>query len=170
MDLVYSGQMLIADHMRMDKILKEIYEADATREMQAPTSGRWTVMEDSALQKASYDLRAKWSRFEEGLTNHFQVEETFLFPILRHVNPSEAATLAAEHQRLRQMLMEIGTGVNLSHSPIAQRFFTELAQHAFRENGMLYTWSNTNVPEQTTSLIRGRLVKTFPDLNTMVTM
>jgi len=170
MDLEYAGQILIADHIRMDKILKEIYDADHTREEQTPMSGRWTVMEDSALQKASYDLRAKWVKFEEGLTNHFAAEETFLFPLLRQVNPSEAAALTTEHNRLRNLLGEIGTGVNLSQSPLAQRFFSELAQHAYRENAVFYPWANSNTPDQSLNLLRSRLQKTFMDLNSVVTM
>jgi iron-sulfur cluster repair protein YtfE (RIC family) len=170
MELVYAGQILIADHIRMDKVLKEIYDADQAREAQAPASGRWTVMEDSALQKAAYELRAKWVKFEESLTNHFQTEETFVLPVLRQVNPGEAAALLTEHNRLRALLSEIGTGVNLSHSPIAARFFQELASHAYRENALMYPWANTNLPQQTVDLLRTRLQRTFPDLGTVITL
>lgn len=165
---MHAGQILIADHIRMDKVLKEIYDADHTRDAQVPVSGRWTVMDDSAMQKAAYELRAKWVKFEESLTNHFAAEETFIFPLLRQFNMAEASALLAEHNRLRTLLTEIGTGVNLSTSPLAARFFSELAAHVFRENALTYAWANTNVPEATVALLRTRLQRTFPDLTSVV--
>jgi hemerythrin-like domain-containing protein len=109
---------------------------------------------------------------EEGLQNHFATEETFLFPMFRAVDPREAMTLQAEHQSLRETLLDLGggVGVNLARSPQATRFAELLASHTRREEAMLYRWANTNLPPQTVEMVRSRLQRTFKALSAVVVM
>lgn len=164
------GQMLTADHARLEQLLVESFQIAHHLEQQGPASSR--LVTNDAHAQVLGQLRGKWVELEEGLQNHFATEETFLFPMFRALDMREAMALQAEHQSLRETLLEIGggVGVNLARSPMATRFAELLASHTRREEAMLYRWANANLPPQTTEMIRSRLLRTFKSLSSVVVM
>lgn len=95
------------------------------------------------------DVRAIWTRFDSGLSAHFDAEERHLLPLFAREEPNEAAGLLAEHAAFRTMLNELGVGVDLRSVSldVARGFIESLRAHAHREDHLFYRWAERRVDE-----------------------
>jgi hypothetical protein len=171
---LYPGQILLADHQRIDQLLGQVLQVlDTTSPDALSSSGRFRSYDDGGPQSQrdpTLKLRNLWMEIEEGLTNHMATEEALLFTAFRTADMREAMVLQAEHQHIRASLTELTAGV-VTRPELIRRFLQDLTSHSRREDALLYRWSNQYVPPQTTEAIRTRLQRTFKELgNTVVTM
>jgi hypothetical protein len=84
-----------------------------------------------------------WARFERELQEHFCDEQIYLFPAFSQAHPEEARPLLAEHAQIRQLVTELGIGVEL-HNVRAERIeklLVMLRAHSQREDELLYPWA-----------------------------
>ena len=89
------------------------------------------------------EIRSTWTEFERRLLVHFDTEERFILPLFERVNPEETAAVRAEHAWIRQLLGELGVGVDLHlvRLELAREFIDFLRAHAQREEVLLYRWA-----------------------------
>ncbi len=89
------------------------------------------------------EIRSTWTEFERRLLAHFENEELFILPLFERVNPEEAAAVRAEHAWIRQLLSELGVGVDLHlvRLELARDFIGFLRAHAKREEVLMYSWA-----------------------------
>lgn len=160
------GQMLLADHERIEGMLKELYQlATELESIMPPTSSRFGFQEpDPAYEDAKAKVQAKWLAIEESLMNHFAAEETFLFPVLKQVDLQEAMALLGEHQAIRAALGQIGQGAAIVSSPHTHHFARLLFEHTKRESALLYAWASAHAPPNIADTLRIRLKRTFREL------
>ena len=113
---------LRAEHARLEVIYERLLEAYH--------AGSWR------------DVAAEWERFEPALRAHMDLEERFVFPSFRAVDPEEAEHLQWEHDQLRSRLEVLGVNVELhAVTPIdAEELIERLRAHRAREERLLYPW------------------------------
>ena len=164
--MIHIGHILNEDHLRIDRLLGEVFQLAQAFDVQAPTSARGRRLGDEpdpALERMKSEIHIKWNAIEAGLLNHMQAEETFLFPVLRQMDMQEAIALQGEHQALRSTFTEIGTGVVIATSPITAHFANLLRTHTKRETELLYAWASAHAPANVAETLRVRLKRTFLD-------
>ena len=126
-----------------------ITDLDAVFGLQKAYSG-WTLSSIEALSERQKNLQQTIDRFEEGLRNHFAVEEKDLAPLLGEVLMK---ALALEHGEIASQINEARTLVTnmrlegltqeeaLSRKSQVQKVVSEtfhlVEQHAARENTLL---------------------------------
>ena len=78
-------------------------------------------------------------------------EDRELLPALARIDPEEAAALAADHQRLRARLTEVGVGVDLhaTRAHDVRELIVDLGKHAWREGELMYRWAGDVFDEPT---------------------
>jgi hypothetical protein len=86
------------------------------------------------------EATAMFARFEKQLDRHLTVEDEVLLPLLRRTHPDEAEALATDHERFRAWLLELGVGVDLhlTRDTTVAAFAAFLAEHAQREDRLMY--------------------------------
>lgn len=84
--------------------------------------------------------REAWDRVERALLAHLDAEESWLFPGLSAIAPSEAQLLSDEHAELRRIMGELGLAFdrNVMGSVAVEAFSVRLADHSEREAVVLY--------------------------------
>jgi hemerythrin superfamily protein len=114
---------LLRDHARLESLLSDL-AADA--EGNDPTR----------LQKT-------WSEFESCLARHLREEEQQLLPRFLPSYPEEARTILTEHQRIRELVSELGIEVDLHtlRKQTLDRLIRMLQVHARAEERGLYAWA-----------------------------
>lgn len=158
------GHILLEDHARIDRLLKEVFMMAQAFDATAPASVRRLGDEpDPTLERMKSEIHIKWVAIEASLMNHMQAEEAFLFPVLRQVDMQEALALQGEHQAIRNTFTEIGTGVVIATSPITAHFANLLRSHTERESKLLYAWASAHAPQNVAEALRARLKRTFVD-------
>lgn len=90
------------------------------------------------------DIGPLWSRLEDELRSHMEVEERCMLPAFAHVDANEARTLLREHGEIRERLLELGVAVDLRYVRYhSSRAFAELLEHhTAREERLLYRWAD----------------------------
>ena len=92
-------------------------------------------------------LEAEWLVFQRALLGHLEAEEKHLIPALAEDRPGEAGVLLADHERIRNKLLELGIDLDL-HCLRADRvdaFVALLREHAHREENTFYPWVDGQV-------------------------
>lgn len=86
------------------------------------------------------EATAMFARFEKMLERHLTVEDEVMLPLLRQSDPGEAEVLAADHAKFRAWLLEAGVGVDLhlTRDTTVAAFAALLAEHAQREDRLMY--------------------------------
>jgi hypothetical protein len=158
------GQLLLADHERMEGMLKDLYHHASELEANTPpTSKRFMAEPDPKYEQMKAIVQGKWMAIEESLMNHFAAEENFLFPVLKQVDLQEAMALLGEHQAIRTMLHEIGHGLAIVTSPLTPRFAQLLSEHSKRESALLYAWASAQAPPNIAEALMMRIKRTFKE-------
>ena len=82
----------------------------------------------------------EWSRVEDALLRHFDVEEMFVFPALASTHAVEVDALKREHDEMRCTLGEIGLAFDLHTARCApiEGLCQRLRDHAERESALAY--------------------------------
>ncbi|HVV83927.1 MAG TPA: hemerythrin domain-containing protein [Kofleriaceae bacterium] len=88
------------------------------------------------------EAAAMFEVFEKRLEAHLTAEEREMFPALAVDHPAEAAALAADHQKIRARVAELGVCVDLhlARADWIDELVSLLREHAAREDGLLYRW------------------------------
>jgi hemerythrin-like domain-containing protein len=96
-------------------------------------------------------LQEAWAAFETGLLRHFELEESALFPLVEGQHPDEIRALHAEHDRIRDVVAELGVCCDLHtvRKPAVERLVKLLRAHAEREDETLYRWVEEAAPLET---------------------
>lgn len=87
-------------------------------------------------------LQETWGKFESCLTRHLRKEEQELLPLFMASHPNEVRSTLSEHQRIRELVAELGVGVDL-HTVRKEALLAlvcELREHAQAEDRSLYGW------------------------------
>jgi hemerythrin-like domain-containing protein len=86
--------------------------------------------------------RRAWDAFAAELLNHLELEEKDLFPRFERIHVEAAETLRAEHEAIREKLLELGVALDLHQLQPASidDFVARLRAHALREDLLLYPW------------------------------
>lgn len=125
-------QLLGRDHERLDRLFRDLlaaFEADARTE-----------------------VARLWNEFDGDLRHHMRLEEELLLPKFAELNADEAAALRAQHDLIRDKLLQLGVGVDLHMTRHAQvdEFVRELRAHAKREDDLMYRWAETHLRDPAT--------------------
>jgi hemerythrin-like domain-containing protein len=99
---------------------------------------------DLASKDQQVALRQEWCRLVAELDEHITLEEAHFLPALGRQFPLEEAELRQQHSRIRSMIKEIGTELDLGLLT-AERvgpFLTLLREHALREDRLLYPFAS----------------------------
>jgi hypothetical protein len=115
--------LLAGDHARLDRL----FQAIATEAAQG----------DSDL------LHRQWVAFGQELTRHMDAEEVRIISAFSRDEPREARSLVDDHARIRDMLTELATDLDV-HRLRPERIralVLELDFHARREAVVLYPWT-----------------------------
>ena len=137
---------LANDHARLTRLFGDVFaafEADAR-------------LESSAL----------WTRFEQEIEAHFQLEEQHLFPRLARVKPGDAAALRIEHDAIRARIAELGVGLDLhlTRADLVEALMVDLQEHIERETTLLYPWVDETLPVAEQAWLVTQLLRTWPAL------
>ena len=103
------------------------------------------------------ELNERWAAYEDGILAHLDAEEMFLLPGLKAHDPVCAARISEEHAKIRELLAEVGVGLDLHivREDQVRELARFLRDHAKMEEVPLYTWADTNLPsDRRTSLLR----------------
>ena len=133
---------LTADHVRLERLFEDVLARLARNDRD--------------------ETRAAWSEFERALTAHLDAEEKLVLPAFAFANPEEARAIAAEHERFRAKLLELGVAVDLHTLRLddAKDFVGELHAHGRREDALMYRWAEKNLEEAVrAALVRGLLTR-----------
>jgi nucleotide-binding universal stress UspA family protein len=122
------GDALRRDHARLDVVYHELLEAYGRDD--------WTY------------VRSRFDTFDAALRRHMEDEESDVLPAFSIAHPSEADDLRAEHVDLRRELDAFGVRVDLHAAtlPEASRLIERMRAHAAREERLLYSWMNAELP------------------------
>jgi hemerythrin superfamily protein len=105
------------------------------------------------------ELRAAWSRFEQELGWHMQLEEAEMLPTFARAHPAEAEAIREEHRQIREQVTAMGLDLDL-HCLRAERveaLVALLRDHARREEALLYPWSDDELEGRERESLRGAL-------------
>jgi hemerythrin-like domain-containing protein len=118
------------------------------------------------------DLCAYWTTFERELNDHIAAEEEFLLPAFARAFPHDAATVYREHERIRELLDDLGLQIDLHcvRAEVVDQLIQRLAEHADREDALLYPWAAANLPTYDRALpdIRARTAGIPADLKQLL--
>ena len=84
-----------------------------------------------------------YRQLEHRLEEHLRLEDEQILPRVARFDADEARALLTEHARIRQRLTEVGIGVDLhaTRDTTVRALFTELVDHAAREDRLMYRWA-----------------------------
>ena len=87
-------------------------------------------------------LQETWGKFESCLTRHLRKEEQELLPRFVASHPDEVRSTLSEHQRIRELVAELGVGVDLHtvRKEVLLGLVRRLREHAQAEDRSLYGW------------------------------
>jgi len=101
-------------------------------------------------------LKNSWAVFSNKLLNHFEMEETVLFPAFESatgMTNGPTAVMRSEHQQMRNLCLEIEQAVTSQNEDqcqgIADTLMIMIQQHNMKEEQMLYpmTDQHTNAAD-----------------------
>jgi hemerythrin-like domain-containing protein len=105
------------------------------------------------------ETREAWNELERSLVAHLDAEEALLLPAFAVAHPDEAQTIAAEHEKIRARLLELGVAVDLHTLRLSDAidFVHALRDHALHEDATLYRWADENVAAAVRNAVVRRL-------------
>ncbi len=139
-------------------------EAATFRNLLSQDHQRLDAMLENVLELVHVDVRPqlneRWAAYEDGILAHLDAEEMFLLPGLKAHDPACAARISEDHAKIRELLAEIGVGLDLHivREDQVRELALFLRAHAKMEEVPLYTWADTNLPT-------GRLASLMRRLN-----
>jgi len=120
-------------------------------------------LNDSAMSMDPRPLQAAWATFESNLLRHLELEENTIIPLFAATNPDEAHRLLSEHDRIRDVVFELGLRCDLHAVRKAgiDRLARMLRSHAEYEDATLYRWVEEHATIDTRRHLLSLLVKTL---------
>lgn len=128
---------------------------------------RLDAMLASLLELVHADLHPQleehWTVFEEGLVAHLDAEEMFMLPELAKHDAAASDAILAEHARLRELLAEVGVGLDLHivREPEMLALARVLRAHAEAEMATVYKWADEKVPTSYLAALSRRLKRVW---------
>jgi hemerythrin-like domain-containing protein len=100
-----------------------------------------------------------WKTIESVLLRHLDVEEMFVFPVLREGHAAEIDLLRKQHDEIRKQIGEIGVALELHTLRCAaiESFCTELREHAEREESLAYVLAGRSLSFSVAKMIAARV-------------
>ena len=88
-------------------------------------------------------MRACWGKLEDEILAHLNLEEMHMLPVLAKKHPDNVREVRGEHERIRELLGEIGVALDLHmvRAEQVERLAAGLRTHAVHEETGLYTWA-----------------------------
>jgi hypothetical protein len=107
-------------------------------------------------------LQEAWSSFESGLLRHLALEESTVMPLYAASHPDEAHALLSEHDRIRDVVFELGLCCDLHaiRKTAVERLVRLLHAHAEHEDATLYRWVDVHATADTRRHLLRLLVNT----------
>ncbi|HTQ04732.1 MAG TPA: hemerythrin domain-containing protein [Polyangiaceae bacterium] len=107
-------------------------------------------------------LQQAWSSFEGDLLRHLELEENTVIPLYAAAHHDEAHALLSEHDRIRDVVFELGLRCDLHAVRRAsiERLLRMLRSHAEREDASLYRFIDTHATVDTRRHLLRLLVNT----------
>jgi hypothetical protein len=137
------SDLLSHDHARLDAMLSSLLELTHVNAQPA--------------------LDVQWGAYETSLLAHLDAEEMFLLPGLAKQDSLHADRIRAEHAKIRELLAEVGVGLELHL--VRESQMLELArflrEHAKMEQEPLYSWADRAIAQSSFALVRNRLRDTW---------
>jgi hemerythrin superfamily protein len=101
----------------------------------------------------------RWRAFEAEVLDHMAAEEEVVLPACARFAPAEVEAIRVEHERLRDLLGQVGMEVELHavRADTVQRLIGCLEEHARREELALYPWAKHNLSPQRLEALRERI-------------
>ncbi len=92
-------------------------------------------------------LGEPWALFEREVRDHMALEEESILPEYARAHPREAARIRDQHQRFRDLLVELGVETDLHCLRLDEitTLAAEFRAHAEREDETLYAWAAAHV-------------------------
>ena len=130
---------LAADHVKLDALFEDVLRRLALNDRD--------------------ETRAAWNEFERALSEHLDAEDTLILPAFAVDHPDEAASIRAEHEKIRAKLLDLGVAVDLHviRQDVAADFVRALREHAHREDSMMYRWAEQHLESAVRTAIVRRL-------------
>ncbi len=137
-------ELLRSDHARLEALFEELL--------------------DDFADGHQREIRSTWTEFDRSVLGHLDTEERFILPLFERVNPEETAALLAEHARIRQLLGDLGVGVDLHlvRLELAREFIDLLRAHARREEALLYGWAASELDATARVAVARKLLPALP--------
>jgi polyisoprenoid-binding protein YceI len=90
------------------------------------------------------ELRQPWKTFELDLVRHLDLEDEHVLRPFAAAEPGPAVEIAAEHERVRAALTQLGIDLDLHclRPEQVQTFVEQLRAHIGREESLLYPWAS----------------------------
>jgi hemerythrin-like domain-containing protein len=85
-------------------------------------------------------LRSTFNDLEQRLMTHMELEEQYLLPLVQASHATEAERTRLEHDRIRQLISELGLAIELrtAREPQVKELIQVLREHADREDFTIY--------------------------------
>ncbi len=133
-------QRLHDEHVRLNRLFDELVDTVETAD--EPTIVRM------------------WTEFERGLLTHFDAEERDILPGLEARHGEEVRAIRSEHDRIREMVAELGVRADLHtlRKGRVDELVAALHDHAHREDDKLYQWAEQELDESVLSRLGGRVI------------
>jgi hemerythrin-like domain-containing protein len=122
-----------------------------------------TLLDGLAHQAATSSpaLRATFNQLEQRLMTHMELEEQYLLPLVEASHHAEAERTRLEHDRIRQLISELGLAMELrtAREHQVRDLIQVLREHADREDFTIYRLAgdlaSTAVEHRLATLLRG---------------
>jgi hypothetical protein len=105
------------------------------------------VLIESVLHEIKADDPAAafeaWMALDKAVLNHLGDEETYLLSIFDREDPEGAHALRGEHERIRTLLMDLGSSLTEENVDSLIHYMWD---HATREEARLYAWADCALP------------------------
>jgi hypothetical protein len=123
-DATYVRAELLAEHAELELLIDTLREAVAAGDSKA--------------------LPEPWRKFEEGLAQHFAVEEAELFPAFAVQARSEVERFLTAHSQIRKLAENVALRVELHivRAEEVAQLLAALRTHRIAEEGAFYRWAD----------------------------
>jgi hemerythrin superfamily protein len=130
-------ERMLADHRRIEELFRALLSRVRADDWDA-SNERWTEVESSVM-------------------THMDAEEAFALPRFEHDEALEAASIRAEHDKVRSLMATLGLELELHAAREDQvlRLAELLHAHAVREERMFYVWAERVLPDESARSLLG---------------
>jgi DUF438 domain-containing protein len=139
-------QFMAGDHRRCDDIFVQV---------------------EQAIEAAQWErARAAFGDFQRAILQHFEAEETLLFPAFEErtgMTQGPTAVMRSEHEQMRELLDAARDALAAqdadAYSGEAETLLIMMQQHNMKEENMLYPMCDQRLADQAVALLAGLLDK-----------